>query len=279
MKRYFSIFLSVSILFSLFAGLGGVVATEALSISADKTVLVVGQSTTLTITTTLTMSDLSVSSSNNSIVTVDESTNTAYAVGKGTAIITLSGTVKGTRYTDTVTIKVRTPTGLISGEEYYVMNHRDDRTAPQDLLLSIPSGGDYDGAQLCGMERSGSNRAKWTVEIAENGNGVTRLINVSSSSDRALYIDSTSDVVLYSSTSNTSRSQIALHRVESGTYQGKYLMRYNGKFVSMNVSGDIYLASSLNQGAYWSFMAVDKGDVSLYSQYYNYQVYENGSYI
>ncbi|MBQ7324842.1 MAG: hypothetical protein IJW98_03790 [Clostridia bacterium] len=52
MKGYFSIFLSVSILFSLFAfaGLGGVFATDTISITADKTVLVVGQTATLTVT-------------------------------------------------------------------------------------------------------------------------------------------------------------------------------------------------------------------------------------
>ena len=50
MKGYFSIFLSVSILFSLLAGLGGVFATDTISITADKTVLVVGQTATLTVT-------------------------------------------------------------------------------------------------------------------------------------------------------------------------------------------------------------------------------------
>jgi hypothetical protein len=251
--------LSVSILFSLFAGLSGVFATEVLSISVDKTVLVVGQSTPITITTTLTVSNLTVESSDNTVVTVDDPPTTALAVGKGTATITVSGTVKGTRYTDTVTIKVRTPTGIVSGENYYIMNSGTEK------FLSLVSAYDGNNVSIIGRDRSSSVLSQWTASnIRVDGTGLTQLISVYSNTDRKMYVSGT-NLVLYNASGSS--TQFAIHRIESGTNQGRYAIRYDNKYVAMNSSGDVYLTTSSSDNIYWTFMAVGKGYADMYGSY------------
>ena len=83
-------------------------------------------------------------SNDESVIMFDSknSTSTIRALKVGSAIIAATCTVNWITKTDTVTIKVRTPRGLISGEDYYIMNLQTGK------YLAIPSGGDYNGVPL-----------------------------------------------------------------------------------------------------------------------------------
>ena len=97
--------------------------------------------------------------------------------------------------------------------------------------------------------------------------GTTRLQSVYSTVGRSIYTPG-SRVILYNSTG--APTKFDLHRIESGTYQGKYLIRFNNKYLTMDSTGDAYMSSSLVAGSYWSFMAVEKGYADMFSFNYDF---------
>ncbi len=262
MKRYGILFLTLAILLPLFSGTFTAYASEAVSITitADKTVLVPGQETPLTITTTPAGMDYTLTSSDTSVLEVYANTRSAYAVSKGTAVVTASCTSStGQVYSATVTIKVRTPTGIVSGEDYYVMNVATTK------YLSLQTASDANNVAVNGRARSSSTNTtltRWTANnVRTDGTGLTQLQSVYSSTGRNLYVSGTS-LVIYNA--STSRTKFAIHRIESGTHQGQYAIRYGSQYVAMNSSGTVYLTSSSSANIYWCFMAVNEGSAALF---------------
>lgn len=263
MKKFASILLTIAVFITLCGNIASVYAAGAsISITSGKTVLVVGQTTSVTISASSSVTNIDVAIDDRSVLAYDDTNNTITGLKKGTAVITVTGEdSNGTLLSDSITIKVRTPTGLIDGTDYYIMNCNTGN------FLSLASASDVDGMVINGRARSTSLLSQWTADIAENGNGVTELISVYSSANRRVHVSGTN--LRLNDTSGT-QTRFGIHRVESGTYQGKYLIRFDNKFVAMDTNNTVYLATSLNAGAYWCFMAVEKGYADIYSHNYNY---------
>ena len=118
MKRFGALILIVCIIMVSIPALPLFADTPTVSICASHNVLVPGQTLTISITSS---SPATLTSDNPSVVDLAPGyTNVVVAKGKGTAVIT--ATIDGTNIKASMTIKVRTPTGLISGEDYYIMN-------------------------------------------------------------------------------------------------------------------------------------------------------------
>ncbi|MBQ8381824.1 MAG: RICIN domain-containing protein [Clostridia bacterium] len=269
MKKLGSILLTFAVLLTLCAGALPVYAEDAsISITSAKTVLMVGQSYAPTVTVSPSGTSFTLSSSNSSVVSVDNTYKTMTGLQKGTAVITASCTdSSGNVLTDSITVKVRAPTGLMNDTDYYIMN------CNTELLLSLETASDANNVNISGRERSDSPLSQWTV--LSQSNGTTRLQSVYSSTGRVIFMSGT-NAILYNSTS--AYTKFDLHRIESGTYQGKYLIRFNNKYLTMDSTGDVYLSSSLVAGSYWCFMAVEKGYADIYShQYTGYDTTTNNS--
>ncbi|MGM9648228.1 MAG: Ig-like domain-containing protein [Eubacteriales bacterium] len=260
MKKFNSVLITIAILLALCAGALPAYASDvSISITANSTVLVVGQETSLTVTVSPANTSYTLASSDTSVATVDSYTKTVYAVSKGTAVITATCTDSNT--TASVTIKVRTPTGIVSGDDYYILN------CGTGLLLSIDGSSNTSGVNLSGRFRSESVLSQWTpTNVRSDGMGFTRLYHKASTTGLMMYASGTNLIL---STAVSARSKFVIHRIESGVNQGRYAMRYNNQYVAMNSSGDVYLTSSSSHNIYWSFMAVNKGDADIFSFNYN----------
>ncbi|MBQ7354299.1 MAG: hypothetical protein IJW62_02120 [Clostridia bacterium] len=265
MKKFGSILLTLAVLLTLCAGALPVYGAT-ISISAHRTVLVVGQETSITVNF-LTEDPLTyiLTSSDESVVAVnDDNHQVVYAVSKGTAVITAKALDPDTNRTisASVTIKVRTPTGLLDDNDYYIMNCGTGK------LLSLANSNDANNVSLIGQDRNDDTIAQWTLDIATDSQGyhtgVTQLISANSSANRRAYVSGT-NLVLYNVSS--ARTKFAVHRIESGTNQGKYAIRYGTQYVAMNSSGTVYLTSSSSANIYWCFMDAHKGYADMYGFY------------
>ena len=277
MKKFGSILLTFAVLFILCAGTLPVYAATTITISANRTVLVVGQEASITVNfSTAEPLTYILTSSDESIVAInDDYPGMVYAVSKGTAVITAQAIDPDTNraISASVTIKVRTPTGLLDNTDYYIMNCGTGK------LLSLESATDANSVRLIGKARSNDMISRWTLNIEEDSfgyhTGRTQLISANSAAGRKAYVSGT-NLILYNITSE--RTKFAIHRIESGTNQGRYAIRYGTQYVAMNSSGTVYLTSSSSNNIYWCFMAVEKGYADIYShQYTGYDTTANNS--
>ncbi len=265
MKKIISSFLSVIILFAITVAALPVYAatTPTISITAPRTVLIPGQSVMLTVTTNPTGLSCTLTSSDSSVVEVDQNTKCILAKKKGQVTITAAYTdpATGTVTRGTLTVKVRTPTGIVDGTKYYIMNVNTGK------YLALTSASDSNGIGLYGAPQTTSTTAQWRAEnMRSDGTGLTQLYSVYSTAGRAIYTNGSS-VYLSNSTSST-RTQFALHRIESGTNQGQYVIRYDNKYVGMNSAGNAFVTSSSADNIYWTFMAVEKGNADYFGHAY-----------
>ena len=132
--------------------------------------------------------------------------------------------------------------------------------------MSLETLSDANNTNVAVAPRSTSTASRWTVSMQSNGS--YRLTNGYSSAGRALY-KSGSNLVIYNSSGTA--AQFYLLRMDSGQYQGLYLIKNGTKFVSQDTSGNVCLVSlsEISARSYWSFMPVEKGYADLTSTYYS----------
>lgn len=279
MKKFGSILLTFAVLFILCAGALPVYGASTLTFSANRTVLVPGQYAVLTITPNPSSMTVEITITDDDpyhdVVSYDSHSKSVTALRKGTAVVTATATNPGTNetITKTITIKVRTPTGLRNNTDYYIMNCGTEK------LLSLASTSDANSVSVVGKARSNAMISRWTLSIATDADGNyagrTELISANSAAGRKAYVSGT-NLILYNTSGE--RTKFAVHRIESGTNQGRYAIRYGTQYVAMNSSGTVYLTSSSSDNIYWCFMAVEKGYADIYShQYTGYDTTANNS--
>lgn len=304
MKRFGALILIVCIITVSIPALPLFAATPTVSITASRDVLVPGQEVTISFTvspqgtpyrfeyeddyipattehqleavlmTYSAIEEVNSNSTNNNNNAFVELENPYVARHKGTAVLTIIATdpSTGREVSASVTIKVRTPTGLISGEDYYIMNSTTEK------FLSLSSSTDANSVAIIGRARSSAAISQWTVNITEpinNQVNYTRLASVYCNSQRNAYVTS-SGLITYNTTS--ARTNFALHRIESGTHEGQYVLRHGDQYVAMNSSGNVYITASSSENIYWTFMAVEKGSARLYSTSYPYTLPNGDTY-
>ena len=206
------------------------------------------------------------SSSDTAVATVSSS-GLITARSQGTTRISAScyDTETGNTYTDSVLLYVYDSTGIKNNTSYYIMNSSSER------LLSLQSDSDSNHTNVYTSPRSATTMAKWTVE--RQSDGKFQFICDYTYTSKCLNVDGT-NVDIYSDI-GASSSKFVIERVETGTYQGLYLIRYGNQYLAQNSSNyNVYVTSSKSAATYWSFMAVEKRYAEFY--YHDYTYTENG---
>ena len=199
------------------------------------------------------------------------STNTTVATVSSSGLITAKGegstyikascydSTSGKTYTDSVYLYVYDSTGIKDDTSYYIMNYSSKR------LLSLETASDATCTNVFTRVRSASTLSQWTTEKQTDGR--YQLISGYSSTGKCLDVTN-SNVDIYTDT-GAQYLKFTIDRVESGTYQGLYLIRYGNKYVAQDTDYNVYVTTSRSAAAYWSFMAVDKEYADLFSFQYD----------
>lgn len=201
------------------------------------------------------------SSSNTAVATINSS-GVITTHGEGSTYITASyyDSESGKTYTDSETLYVYDSTGIKDDTSYYIMNYSSKR------LLSLESASDSSYTNVFTRTRSATVLSQWTTE--QQADGRYQLISDYSSTGKCLDVtDGNVDIF----TDNSGEYlKFTIDRVESGTYQGLYLIRYGNKYVAQDTDYNVYVTTSRSAAAYWSFMAVDKRYAELFCHNYNF---------
>ena len=230
--------------------------SSIVEVSASPTYMLVGQTKQLSCSTNPSGLSVSWSSSNPSIATVNSS-GLVTAVSEGTVQITATYTNSSTGISTSgfVVLYIKDSLGIKDNTKYYIMNHNGHR------YLSLESTADTNLTNVCTQERSTSNLAQWKTE--RQTDGTFQLISVYSPTGKTLDITGT-NIDIYTD-NNAHYQKFTIYRINSGTYQGLYYIRYGNYYVAQDANYNVYLTASYSSNVVWSFMAVDTRFANYYS--------------
>jgi hypothetical protein len=230
--------------------------SSIVEVSASPTYMLVGQTKQLSCSTNPSGLSVSWSSSNPSIATVNSS-GLVTAVSEGTVQITATYTNSSTGISTSgfVVLYIKDSLGIKDNTKYYIMNYDSLR------YLSLESALDENLTNVCTQERSTSNLSQWKTE--QQTDGTFQLINVYSPTGKTLDITGT-NIDIYTD-NNAHYQKFTIYRINSGTYQGLYYIRYGNYYVAQDASYNVYLTASYSSNVVWSFMAVDTRFANYYS--------------
>lgn len=159
-----------------------------------------------------------------------------------------------------------TPTGLVDGTDYYVMNSTTEK------YLSPVSSTNSNNVRIVGRDRGTQIYSRWTVNIIEstetnNQTNYIRLTNANGNAGRNLYVSET-NLVIYNIIDE--QSSFDIRRIETKPHQGQYVICYGNQYVAMDSSRNVYLTTSTSDNIYWTFMAVEKGYADFVNFDYHY---------
>ena len=148
--------------------------------------------------------------------------------------------------------------GIDDKTEYFIMNYANKR------YMSLSQASSANGTTINTAAHSDSSVMKWKP-VAQKDLSY-QLINMYSGS-KVLNASGTS-LSLYTDT-NAAGQMFRIERIDSGTYQGLYYIRYEDYYVTAS-TGNVYLAMTPTQYSAWSFKNVAKGTAHLYNFNYTY---------
>ena len=195
-------------------------------------------------------------SENSNIATISSSGLVTAKNAVGTVVVTATYEIGGMTAVDTIQLYVRNGViGIENNAQYYVMN------ASAKKLLSLTEQTDVAHSHVDIIDRSNSDISKWIVEFQLDN--TVQFINVYSPTAKCLTVEN-SYLYIDTDTNTNAAQKFTLERVTEGTYRGLYLIKYGNYFVSLNVSGGVFLTTTKTERSYWSFMAVQKGYADIY---------------
>ena len=220
------------------------------TLSAPSTHMTIGHTMQLSCSSSPTNLTKLYSSSNTTIATVDSNgIVTAHTAGTATITVLCNNPTVGFPATDSVTITVHESTGIKDNTAYYIMNALSGR------LLSLEISSDADKTNVYTRPRSTTNMSQWRTRSISGG--WYNLESVHSPTEKCLDVTG-NNVDIYTNTGG-SYLKFTIDRVESGTYQGMYLIRYNkNSYVTQDSNYNVCITSTPTAGSYWSFMSVNK---------------------
>ena len=237
------------------------IASEAtVSISATKTTLEQGDAQTLSCIVSPSGGTTTFYSSNPSVATADQyGVVTAHAIG--TATITARYLYNNYVYVDSVTFEVVPKSyilGIKNGTSYYIMNHSSKRlmglaTASDAALTNVNTGALTESA-----------RYQWIAEMQTDER--FKLVSAYSATGKCLDVTA-SNVDIYTN-NGADYTKFTIERVNSGSYEGLYLIKQGSKYVEQTSNYDVRVTETLSTSCYWSFMAVPKQYAELFGHYY-----------
>ena len=235
------------------------------TVSAPQTVMIKGETMQMSYSATPSGGSITWSSSSTSVATVNSS-GIVIAVAAGNVTITGRYTYNGTVYTDSVSISVYDSTGILNNTKYYIMNYSSGR------LLSLEDESDSALTNVYTRARSATDLSQWRTRKLSDG--YYNIQSVCSPTGKCLDVTS-NNVDIYNDNSGT-YLKFAIQRVESGNYQGLYLIRHknSGLYVTQDSNYNVYVTATPTDASYWSFMAVNKRCAELF--YHDYTYTKNG---
>lgn len=233
---------------------------RTVEVSVDETYLLVGGTRQVKCSTNPAGLRVSWSSNNTSVATVSSS-GLVTGVSEGTVKITATYTASatGTTYSDYVYLYVKDSIGVKDNTKYYVMNYSSKR------YLSLESASDTNYTNVYTRARSTSTLSQWKTE--KQTDGTFQLISTYSSTGKAL--DRTGTNIDIYTDNGASYQKFAVYRINSGTYKGLYYIRNGDYYIAQDSNYNVYLTTTANSSAVWSFMAVEKYDADLFSFQYS----------
>lgn len=236
--------------------------TGAVDVSVSTTYMLVGQTKQVSCSTNPIGLNISWSSDDTSIATVNNSglvTGVSQGMVKITATYTDGDT--GATNSDYVYLYVKDSIGIKDNTAYYVMNYISKR------YLSLEHASDADFTNVNTRERSTSSLSQWKTE--KQSNGTFQLVSVYSSTGKVLDFSGSNSVSIYTDL-GLDYQKFAVYRINSGTYSGLYYIRHGNYYVAQDSDYNVYMTLSPSGNAVWSFMAVDTGYAGLFCHNYTY---------
>lgn len=239
-------------------------------VSASPTYMLVGQTKQVSCSTNPSGVNVSWSSDNTAVATVNSSgLVTGISEGKAKITATHINSTTGIIVSDYVYLYVKDSIGIEDNTKYYIMNYNSKR------YLSLESASDTNFTNVYTRERSTTNLSQWKVD--KQTDGTTKLISVYSSTGRVLDVTGT-NIDIHVDNDRTYQ-KFYVYRIDSEPYKGLYYIRHGNYYVAQDSNYNVYLTATLSSNAMWSFMAVDTRCADYYSikepdtsmQYNNYK--------
>lgn len=260
-KKKVSIMLACIFLFSALFTKIPVSATETPTVNVDftKTVLVVGETYTPTVTKSSSDLVLRWQLGSYGIVSItQDGTITALSVGTVQVRVTCSAA----SFQQIVTLYVVDSVGVSSNESYYIMNATSGRLMGSSSSVS----GDY--ANVVTRPKVWTTQNQWKIQ--ELADGRFELYSFGSFGSSILKAFGTNIETETSENSDSEKFQI--YRINHGAYEGLYQIKNGENYVAQNTAANnynVYLTSdSTDEFSYWSFMNVEQRDADLFDTYY-----------
>ena len=238
-----------------------IISTPEIEITNTQNILTFGETMQMTYSANMSGGDVYWSISENSNIAAISSSGLVTAKNaEGTVVVTATYEIGGMTAVDTIQLYVRNGViGIENNAQYYVMN------ASAKKLLSLTEQTDVAHSHVDIIDRSNSDISKWIVEFQLDN--TVQFINVYSPTAKCLtveysylYIDTDTNT----NTNTNAAQKFTLERVTEGDYRGLYRIKYGNYFVSLNVSGRVFLTTTETERSYWSFMAVQKGYADIF---------------
>lgn len=220
---------------------------------------------------------ISVSSSDTTILQVTSSYNLiGRKDGSATIMASFYNSSTGVVLNSHIVVNVYTNSGITNNDNYYIMNYNSGR------FMAVESTTDINGANVCTISRTSSSMARWKLQ--QMSNKKYNLTSVYSSSGKMLNINMTNiEIRDYSATGT---QDFNVYRVNSGLYEGLYVIRVGNYYVTEDSNHNVYVTMTPTNSSYWSFMSTTKGTADMFSLNYpfidedgNNKVFYNGNKI
>lgn len=210
------------------------------------------------------------SSSNPQIATVNAN-GVVTGVAGGTTTIIADPPDSISTDTYVVGVTVTDDTGIVEGEEYFIMSANSKR------LLSLSSSSDSHGNTIVTSSRTNSSIKKWRVN--ETSDGIYAFESLYSTTGKSIGVYSDMSVILFSSPSSPfSDFEIIRATIYGQDLDGLYLIKQGEYYLGSNSSGSVYVTTTPNINCFWSFFRVDKREADLYYFYFPDSSRDSGYY-
>ncbi len=201
-----------------------------------------------TITWSSDSEELGINSTSGHILKDDPNGNAKTGIVTVTAVAERSDDREKRRFSKKFTLYK--PSIGITDEEYY---HIMGISSSESRVLSSNNG------ITSNILSSSLTNDDWKMKYND---GTYHLIN--RNNNEALSLNGTSlTTTAYSAIDNSQK--FTVYRIDSGQYQGLFVIRHGFYYVAMSSTGQVSLDYSPNANVYWSFMEVDKDFVRYYS--------------
>ena len=150
--------------------------------------------------------------------------------------------------------------GIKNNTEYYIINDGSKR------YISLESISDSNGVNVSTRTRNSALYSQWKVE--KQSELQYQLVNQYGSASRVMNVAYTN--ITIHSDSNSVQQKFNIVRIDSGSYEGRYYIKYGEYYVTEASNYNVCLTSTPTKNSVWSFSKVVKGSTNIFDFEYTY---------